>query len=113
MTPLSSDTLIAAANRIITEIGEYVENTDALDLQRLELCARGLCLQLKAIHDLDTHNQRMAAIDIGQTYTRYEDLPPPSPAEQDRFYARLESSVTQIETGEPIPRITQTFKTKH
>ena len=30
-------------------------------------------------------------------YTRYEDLPPPSPEEQDRFYKRLEKTIGSIE----------------
>lgn len=30
-------------------------------------------------------------------YTRYEDLPPPSPEEQDRFYERLEKTIGRIE----------------
>ncbi len=30
-------------------------------------------------------------------FTRYEDLPPPSPEEQDRFYERLEKTIGDIE----------------
>jgi len=30
-------------------------------------------------------------------YTRYEDLPPPSPEEQDRFYERLETTIGRME----------------
>ncbi len=30
-------------------------------------------------------------------FTCYEDLPPPSPEEQDRFYERLEKTIGDIE----------------
>ena len=102
MTALSSETLITAAERLITEIGTHAGNKEALDLQKLEHCARALTAQLKAIQDLDAHNKRQTQHKIGQTYTRYEDLPPPSPAEQDRFYARLKSAIHRIENGPEI-----------
>jgi len=107
MTPLSSDNLIAAANRLITEIGAEADNTETLELQRLELCARGLCAQLKAIHELQTHNQRMAAIDTGQTYTRYEDLPPLNLEDRARlkqeFIDLLSPRGTEDTEDEPLP----------
>ena len=102
MTQLSSETLIAAAECLIVEIGTHADNQDPLELQRLEQCARALCGQLKAIQELDAHNLRQAQAETGQKYTRYEDLPPPSPAEQDRFYERLKSAIRRIEDGPEI-----------
>lgn len=89
MTPLSPDPLIMAAARLIAEIGMQADNTEMLELQRLELCARGLCAQLKAIETLMAHNQRMAAIDTKQKYTRYEDLPPLTLEARDRLKQKL------------------------
>ena len=102
MTALSSETLITAAERLIAEIGTHAGNQELLELQKLEHCARALTAQLKAIQDLEAHNKRQTQHKTGQTYTRYEDLPPPSPAEQDRFYARLKSAIHRIENGPEI-----------
>lgn len=102
MTTLSLDNLYAAAARILDELGRLSAEQDTLKLQQLEQCARALNAQLKAIQDLEAHHLRQAQTEIGQKYTRYEDLPPPSPDEQDRFYARLKSAIHRIETGPEI-----------
>ena len=85
MTALSSKTLIAAAQRLIAEIGTHAGNQEALEVQKLEHCARALTAQLKAIQDLDAHNKRQTQHKTGQTYTRYEDLPPLMPEDRDRL----------------------------
>lgn len=99
MIPLSPDKLLLAADRLIAELEQLANQDDELSPQRLEQCARALCTQLKAIQDLEAHNLRQVQTETGQKYTRYEDLPPPSPAEQDRFYDRLKSAIHRIENG--------------
>lgn len=89
MPLLSTNPLIKAAERLIEELGVQAESPEPIELQRLELCARVLCVQLKTIHELNCHNQRMAVIDIEQKYTRYEDLPPLTDEERDRLKQEL------------------------
>lgn len=98
MTELSSKTLIAAAERFLTEIGEHADNQDSLDLERVEHCARALCAQLKAVQELDAHNRRQAQLETGQTYTRYEDLPPLMPEDRDRLKQDLINLLTPRDT---------------
>jgi len=102
MIDLSSDTLLSAANRLLEEFDKLAAQKDDFPIQKLEQCAKALCSQLKAIQELEAHNDRQSQTETGQTYTRYEDLPPPSPAEQDRFYARLKSAIARIEDGTEI-----------
>lgn len=85
MTELSLNNLHAAANRLIEELGKLASDKEALQIQRLEQCARALNVQLKAIQELEAHKLRQSQAETGQTYTRYEDLPPLTLEERDRF----------------------------
>jgi len=85
MTKLMPDNILRAANRLITELGALAEEDNAVAPQRLEQCAKALCSQLKAIQDLEAHNLRQSQAQTGQKYTRYEDLPPLTLEERDRF----------------------------
>lgn len=99
MTTLSSETLIAAAERLIEEIGVQATEKDTLQLQRLEQCARALNAQLKAIQELEAHNQRQSQYETGQTYTRYEDLPPLMPEDRERLKEELINKLSPRGTG--------------
>ena len=103
MTALSSKTLIAAAERLIAEIGTHAGNQDTLELQKLEHCARALTAQLKAIQDLEAHNKRQTQHKTGQTYTRYEDLPPLKPEDRDRLKEELNNLLTPRDTKDAGP----------
>jgi len=116
MTTLSSDTLIAAADRLITEIGTHAGNQDTLELQGLEQCARTLCTQLKAIQDLDAHNLRQQQAETGQKYTPYEDLPPLTLEERDRLKQKFITLLAppRIEEPRDEPRtISKASKRQH
>lgn len=99
MTELSPEQLIFAVRRLLAQIGKLSAEEDDVSPQKLEQSARALCSQLKAIQELEAHNLRQVQSQTDEKYTRYEDLPPPSPAEQDRFYARLKSAIHRLETG--------------
>lgn len=105
------DPLIAAVERLICDIGQMADsaNTDAADQsldgkaapERLDKMARAISAQLKAMADIQTHNERAAQTDEDKKYLRYEDLPPPSPADRARFTQRFIDLVGQIETSKP------------
>ena len=101
MTTLSSETLITAAERLIKEIGVQAGKEDTLQLQQLEQCARALNAQLKAIQELEAHNQRQTQHETGQTFTRYEDLPPLMPEDRERLKEELINKLSSRGTGKP------------
>ena len=101
MTTLSLDNLYAAAARILDELGTLSAEQDTLPLQRLEQCARALNAQLKAIQDLEAHHLRQAQTEIGQKYTRYEDLPPLMPEDRERLKEELISKLSPRGIGKP------------
>lgn len=78
------------------------EETDTPDAARktaetLDKIARSMSSTLKCLSDLQEQNARLRAADNDKKYTRYEDLPPPSPEDRRRFLERLDHLVSQIE----------------
>lgn len=90
MTSFSTINISQAIERLLHDIGLQTEpSVEALDLPRLEKTARALCGQLKALENLAAYNAQCAATAHQQSYTSYEDLPPLSPEDRDRFEQKL------------------------
>jgi hypothetical protein len=99
-----TDLVHHAINHLLTEIGKLTVDThESINPDQLERLARAISTHLKALQSLDDYNLKISQKDEDEKYTRYEDLPPPSPEDQDRFYARLESVIGKIKSGERLP----------
>ena len=117
MSIFSTQTLIQATHRLLAEIGAQTQiDVDDLQLQRLEHTARALCGQLKALSEIDALNAYAEAKTQEQSYTRYEDLPPLSPEEQERlkqhFITLLDADRIKHE-AEHAPELSGRTKTQH
>lgn len=96
--------MTTALNCLMQDLEGLAETTaDNLDPLKFERSARAISACLKALQAVEDYNAKAAISRKDEKYTRYEDLPPPSPEEQDRFYARLESVIGKIEAGERLP----------
>jgi len=85
---------------LLSEIDKASSNPSAeINPEQMDRLARSISTHLKSLSDLDAYNHKTAEAADTQKYTAYEDLPPPSPADQDRFYIRLESLIRGIDAG--------------
>lgn len=89
MQQIPTDTLIEAALRLMKDIGTHAQTEEASAVQDLDQCARTLCMQLKAIQDLEAYNLRCQSAETDQKYTRYEDLPPLPVEDRERLEREL------------------------
>jgi len=104
MTDFATTPITSALNRLIQDLESLADDgVDLADPLKFERSARAISACLKSLGAVEDYNQQAAKIQKEEKYTRYEDLPPPSPEEQDRFYARLESVIGKIEAGETLP----------
>ncbi|WP_415811480.1 hypothetical protein [Litorimonas haliclonae] len=65
--------------------------------ETLDKIARSMSSTLKCLSDLQAQNERIRKADEEKKFTRYEDLPPPSPEDRRRFLERLDHLVAEIE----------------
>jgi len=103
--------------RLLADIDDLTaDEVQSLELMRLENTARVLCTQLKALGHVDAYNAHMVAKTQEQSYTRYEDLPPLNPEEQERlkqhFNALLNPDRIKHKTVD-APNISEKPKTRH
>lgn len=104
MPIISSDSLNHAVTRLIEKTDFIVaEEIADLKVDQLEKTARAISVQLKALHEIEQHNQHLAQQADNKKYLSYEDLPPPTPEERARFRDRLERLIAKIEIKEPMP----------
>lgn len=89
MTYFSHISLKSSVQTLLTEIETLTERADTIDLTQLEKLARVIAAQLKTIDALQDHARREAEEMAAQTFTRFEDLPPPSPDERARMVRML------------------------
>jgi len=87
-----------AIGRLMEDINTLtVESHADIQPQKLDGFARSISTHIKALEDIEKYNAAAAKVDNEKKYTAYEDLPPPSPADRERFYIRLESLIREIE----------------
>lgn len=97
--------LIFAVENMIEQIGDAAmcKGEERPTPDRLEKMAKSVTAQLKAIADIEQHNLRARQFGLDKEYTRYEDLPPPSPEERSRIAARFKEVVGQLAAGLDVP----------
>jgi len=104
MTDFMPAPMITAVNRLMLDVAVLAGDDEvALEPLTFERFARAISAGLTALRAVEDYNLQAAQKQTKEKYTRYEDLPPPSPEEQDRFYARLESVIGKIEAGDALP----------
>lgn len=105
MTHISPDPVSRAIERLISEIGIFADDREAeIKPDQLERLARAISVHLKAVQDIDAHNLREAQQDEDKKYTRYEDLPPPNPAERERLISRIRHHYDYVNAGDKAPK---------
>ncbi len=97
--------VVFAVENMIEQIGAAAmnEGDERPTPERLEKMAKSVSAQLKAIADIEQHNLRLRQSSQDKEYTRYEDLPPPSPQERARIKARFKDVVNQLIAGLDVP----------
>jgi broad-specificity NMP kinase len=93
------DAAHASVNRLLSDLRCIVDShcpaddhqTLMLQAQSLDKIARTVSSNLKSLTDLETYNERVKSAEEKKAYTRYEDLPPLSPADEERFRERVKS----------------------
>ena len=58
--------------------------------------ARSISGLMKALDDTATQRAAIETKIAAQTYTRYEDMPPPTPEDEARFHARFTQLIGEI-----------------
>jgi len=101
------DTL--ALQDAITRLTELIAVLDGDDPpEKFEKLARAVSAQLKALRDIEARNADLQESADATRYTRYEDMPPPSPEDRARFIRRFERLYGQVtgpgETAEDLVR---------
>lgn len=56
------------------------------DTEPLDKCPRAFSATLKALNEVVTQREAIEAKAKAEKYTRWEDLPPPSPEDEARYY---------------------------
>jgi len=86
MTDYSHKSLADSVGRLLEQVAALTENTNPdPDIKKLEQLARVVSLQLKTIDELQIHARREQARLEAETYTKFEDLRRPPPAERARM----------------------------
>jgi len=86
MTDYSHTSLTDSVDRLLEQVAALTENKNSdPDLAKLEKLARVVSLQLKTIDELQIHARREQARLEAETYTKFEDLRRPPPAERARM----------------------------
>ena len=57
--------------------------------EKHEKLARAINVQMKALQEINAHNQRCAAQEDQSEYLDYDELPPPNPEQRTQFIERL------------------------
>ena len=63
--------------------------------------AKSMSALMKAQEDILARQANHKAAIAAKTHTRYEDMPPPTPEDEARFYARFEKLVKSIAESSP------------
>lgn len=61
-----------------------------------EKTARAISVVIKSLDDISEKRERSLKRQMAESYTSYEDLPPPSPEEDARFYAEFKRLYNSI-----------------
>ncbi|WP_409433475.1 hypothetical protein ACJ3XI_02925 [Litorimonas sp. RW-G-Af-16] len=93
--PISDQPLQDALTHLLAQIAA-LSNDAAGPPAEMERLAKSVSAHLKSISDIQSHNERVAAHRFESQYTRYEDIPPPSPADRARFVARLQKLYAEV-----------------
>lgn len=91
-----------AQPRIEQGAAEQPQDPPDIPVEKMERYARAISLQVKAIGDIEKHNQQVAAQTQSETYTSYDDLPPPNPEERARVIARVLALAADIDARAEI-----------
>gem|GEM_PF-5084911 len=89
------DEMNVVAERADEETGDPTSARQTAET--LDKIARSMSSTLKCLSDLQAQNERVEKADEEKKFTRYEDLPPPSPEDRKRFLERLDHLVAEIE----------------
>lgn len=99
---------IAALNRAITyQLGQLDQCLDRVDDEdpapHMDRIAKSILLLLKTHADAAAHFKDVAAQELDTKYTKYEDIPPPSPEDRERFKARFLDLIDKLRSGQVVP----------
>ena len=90
MNYIDPEPLDHAITRTLARIDEISSDPENLSPDKLERLSRAISLQIKAIVDIEAHNDRARKQAEEKTYLNYEDLPPPSPKDRDKLLQRIQ-----------------------
>lgn len=70
---------------------------------RMDKIAKSISVHIKAHADIVEHNRKLSEQAQQVKYTRYEDMPPPSPEDRERFKARFLDLIDKLQSGQHVP----------
>lgn len=99
---------IAALNRAIAylldQLDQCLDHADTKDpAPQMDKITKSISMHLKTYADAAAHFKDIAAQEQKTKYTRYEDMPPPSPEDRERFKARFLDLIDKLRTGQFVP----------
>mgnify|MGYP000040806475 CR=1 FL=1 len=102
--PQNIENLDKAIACLLEQIGHLIDEADGdIPTERMDKLAKSISVHLKAHADTTAHNRNLAARETAKKYTRYEDLPPLSPEDRERFKARFLDLISRLQAGKYVP----------
>lgn len=122
MKPLPSDlfetsSVYISINRLLSDLENVAEREGAVEdlktlqsqTECLDKLAKTISSNLKCLTEVKTYNEQLNSAEEKKAYTRYEDLPPLTPADEKRFRYRVETLFNRESLrqgrGELFPRL--------
>jgi len=97
MTQTPTDILLASERALQDKLTALLASMEKEDAPPAENSARGIMALFKALDDIEARRARLAEKNAAKLNTRYEDMPPPTPEDEARFYAQFKSLVGLVD----------------
>jgi len=105
MNYIDPEPLDHAIAQTLARIDEISSDPEKLSPDKLERLSRAISLQIKAISDIEAHNERARKQAEEKTYLNYEDLPPPSPKDRDKLLQRIQLLYDRVNAAGKVPAV--------
>ncbi len=96
MKPIDAFALQDALIRLLHDSSTLSSDIEARP-EQLEKIARAISVHVKALTDIAEYNEILSYKEGKKKYSRYEDIPPPSPEERARFVERLYALIDKVD----------------